>query len=189
MSLSSLHEKNEPEPWYKQFWPWFLIALPGSVVIAAIATLYIAIQNPQPLVKEEYYKDGLAINRDMEKELAAARAGLQAHLSFSEDKRIINIALSRLKENMPLPEQIYLAFIHPADDTLDINLLLNLDQDSLNRGTLYSGIIDNGIATQIGAQRWYIQIEPSTNDKNGLWLLKGEIPSGTTSAVIGETLE
>ena len=28
-------------PWYRQFWPWFLIALPGTVVVAAIGTLVI----------------------------------------------------------------------------------------------------------------------------------------------------
>ena len=29
-------------PWYRQFWPWFLIVLPGSVVVAALTTVYIA---------------------------------------------------------------------------------------------------------------------------------------------------
>ncbi len=26
-------------PWYKQFWPWFLIALPASVVVASLITV------------------------------------------------------------------------------------------------------------------------------------------------------
>ncbi|MFT7320700.1 FixH family protein, partial [Congregibacter sp.] len=34
--------QEHEEPWYQQFWPWFLIALPGSVVIAGLSTLYIA---------------------------------------------------------------------------------------------------------------------------------------------------
>ena len=44
------------EPWYKQFWPWFIIALPASVVIASFVTLWIAISNPDYLVvdDEEY---------------------------------------------------------------------------------------------------------------------------------------
>lgn len=38
------------EPWYKQFWPWFIIALPASVVIASFFTLYLAVSNPDQLV-------------------------------------------------------------------------------------------------------------------------------------------
>ena len=38
------------EPWYKQFWPWFIIALPASVVVASFFTLYLAISNPDHLV-------------------------------------------------------------------------------------------------------------------------------------------
>ncbi len=29
--------------WYRQFWPWFLIALPATAVIASLVTLWIAI--------------------------------------------------------------------------------------------------------------------------------------------------
>jgi len=43
-------------PWYKQFWPWFIIALPASAVIAGFYTLWLAISNPDHLVvdDEEY---------------------------------------------------------------------------------------------------------------------------------------
>ena len=46
---------QEP-PWYKQFWPWFIIALPASVVVASFFTLWLAISNPDQLVvdDEEY---------------------------------------------------------------------------------------------------------------------------------------
>lgn len=40
-------------PWYKQFWPWFIIALPASVVIASFFTLWLAISNPDYLVVDE----------------------------------------------------------------------------------------------------------------------------------------
>ena len=40
-------------PWYKQFWPWFIIALPASAVIASFFTLWLAISNPDYLVVEE----------------------------------------------------------------------------------------------------------------------------------------
>jgi hypothetical protein len=43
----------EIEPWYKQFWPWFIIALPASVVVASFFTLWLAISNPDQLVLDE----------------------------------------------------------------------------------------------------------------------------------------
>lgn len=45
-------------PWYKQFWPWFIIALPASVVVASFFTLWLAISNPDHLVvDEEEYRE------------------------------------------------------------------------------------------------------------------------------------
>jgi len=53
-------KKNTPDPvsdeflpWYKQFWPWFIIALPASVVVASFFTLWLAISNPDHLVVDD----------------------------------------------------------------------------------------------------------------------------------------
>ena len=40
-------------PWYRQFWPWFIIALPASAVVASFITLWLAISNPDQLVIED----------------------------------------------------------------------------------------------------------------------------------------
>jgi len=54
--MSNRHKQKStplPEnylPWYRQFWPWFIIALPASVVVASFITLWLAISNPDPLV-------------------------------------------------------------------------------------------------------------------------------------------
>ena len=40
------------EPWYRQGWPWFLIAFPATAVVAGIATLVIAIQTFDGMVVE-----------------------------------------------------------------------------------------------------------------------------------------
>lgn len=56
---------GEDTPWYKQFWPWFIIALPASVVVASFYTLYLAISNP----------DGLVLTED---EYQRVRSGLKA---------------------------------------------------------------------------------------------------------------
>lgn len=48
-------------PWYRQFWPWFLILLPASAVIAGFFTLYLAMQAPDRIIKGEYETLGKTI--------------------------------------------------------------------------------------------------------------------------------
>lgn len=50
-----MKEQNST-PWYKQFWPWFLIALPGSVVIASFITIGIAVENAPTITDREIGK-------------------------------------------------------------------------------------------------------------------------------------
>jgi FixH len=40
------HVTTEP-PWYQQFWPWLLIALPASAVLACAVTVWLIIKNPE----------------------------------------------------------------------------------------------------------------------------------------------
>ena len=74
--------REDTEPWYRQFWPWFLIVLPGTVVVAALSTVYIATRHADDLVVDDYYKTGLAINRQLEKERTAQARGITAELTL-----------------------------------------------------------------------------------------------------------
>lgn len=55
MSITNSHNHaiKQSAPWFKQFWPWFLIALPGSVVLASIFTLYLAVQHAPVVIKKD----------------------------------------------------------------------------------------------------------------------------------------
>jgi len=44
------YETGHNLPWYRQFWPWFIIALPTSAVIASFVSLWLAVSNPDHLV-------------------------------------------------------------------------------------------------------------------------------------------
>ncbi|HEY8384782.1 MAG TPA: FixH family protein, partial [Porticoccaceae bacterium] len=56
---------DDIKPWYRQFWPWFLITLPGIVVIAALYTVYIAFTHADAVVVDDYYTQGRAINASL----------------------------------------------------------------------------------------------------------------------------
>ena len=60
-------------PWYREPWPWILISGPAIVVVAGFYTLYLAVVGADPLVVDNYYKEGLAINRVLERDQAAVQ--------------------------------------------------------------------------------------------------------------------
>jgi hypothetical protein len=74
----SLIEKSQEPPWYRQFWPWFIIALPASAVIASLITFYLAVSRPDYVVieDEEY--------RQLKSELKA-QAPAQENTSQQDD--------------------------------------------------------------------------------------------------------
>jgi len=53
------YQPNSPQsadqalPWYRQFWPWFIIALPTAAVIGSFISLWLAVSHPDFLVVTE----------------------------------------------------------------------------------------------------------------------------------------
>ena len=83
---------NTVTPWYKQFWPWVLIGLPTSVVIASITTYFLAINGMDSVISKDYYKEGLAVNADLERDKKAAALGLSADIAI--DGQNVTMSLS-----------------------------------------------------------------------------------------------
>jgi len=155
--LDELTEHSEIiPPWYKQFWPWFIISFPASAVIAGLITVYIAFENADSLVVDDYYKSGLAINTQIKQRKYAANLGYAAILRRMPDNRLF------LKFDNASPEidSINLSWVHPVDGTKDFSLQLKKQQDGS-----YQARSDNELNG-----RWYLRL--SDNDK---WLLKSEI--------------
>jgi hypothetical protein len=45
-------------PWYKEPWPWVIIAIPLAAVIMGVITFYLAVSHPDYLVvEEEQYRE------------------------------------------------------------------------------------------------------------------------------------
>ena len=59
-------------PWYRQFWPWVLISIPATTVVACMVMISLAVMSDDGLVSDNYYREGLAIND----KLAPAKKGI-----------------------------------------------------------------------------------------------------------------
>ncbi|MBW8191512.1 FixH family protein [Neiella marina] len=74
----------DTKPWYKQFWPWFILAFPLSAVVACFVTLFIFLGAQPDMVVDDYYKKGKAINFQKEKQSAALDLGLSAAVEITD---------------------------------------------------------------------------------------------------------
>ena len=54
-----------PAPWWTFGYVWLVIAGPAAVVLASIATVWLTLAFPETLVAEDYYRQGLDINRTL----------------------------------------------------------------------------------------------------------------------------
>jgi len=43
-------EQRDTKPWYRYFWPWFIIVLLGSAVCGGLFTLYLAVSTSEPVL-------------------------------------------------------------------------------------------------------------------------------------------
>lgn len=112
-------------PWYRQFWPWFIMALPASAVVASFATLAIALHNPDPLVRDDWYAHGSRINETLQRERTAAELGIHAALQLDESGRSVFATLAA----SDVPASLDLMLRHPTRAQRDITLTLQRGND------------------------------------------------------------
>lgn len=94
-------------PWYRQRWPWLLIAGPATVVVAGAVTVWLAIRSDDGLVADDYYKQGLGINRQLARDQAAH------DLSLAGELRLLPGAVRvTLRATSALPDRITVRFAH-----------------------------------------------------------------------------
>ena len=63
---------KSPQPWWKFGYVWLVVAGPAIVVVAAFVTLYLAVTRPDPVIAEDYYRQGIEINKTLGDDAQAA---------------------------------------------------------------------------------------------------------------------
>lgn len=151
-------QDNTTTPWYRQFWPWLLISIPGITVIAGIATIWLASSEPVALVRDDYYKEGMAVNRVLAKARAAQERGLSVQLEFDAAGQGV---IAKMSGDFSGSE-VQLDFIHPLEIDRDQSVTLHKQENGDFVGPL-----------PVKPDRWYLQLEGS--GQGSPWRLKGEI--------------
>lgn len=142
-------------PWYRERWPWILMAGPAAVVVAGGITMWIAFSTNDGLVAEDYYKQGLAINKLIAREEAARKLGIAVSISLGKNKLTVN-----LKGEAPPALFVHLAHATRAGHDLRLRLAPS------GRGVYEAPL------PPLPAGRWHVAIE----DPRRAWRVEREIP-------------
>jgi hypothetical protein len=70
-----------PDPgirWWNYGHVWLVVAGPAVVVVASFVTLYIAVTRPDPVISEDYYQQGIEINKTLNDHASNLAPALQA---------------------------------------------------------------------------------------------------------------
>lgn len=107
------------KPWYRQLWPWLLISLPASAVVAGFVTLGLALHTDDSLVVDDYYRQGKAINRELGRDRHAAEIGLAAEFSSAPDGLRLRLSARTLPD---LPQKLPVQLVHGTRANFDRTL-------------------------------------------------------------------
>jgi hypothetical protein len=109
--------ETPPKRWYREPWPWILMAGPFVVIVAAFVTAWIAVTTSDPLVTDDYYKQGLAVDQTIARSRLATERGVEARFKLTSDG--IDIQLASVTPLDSRPAALTLTLSHPTRAGLD----------------------------------------------------------------------
>lgn len=162
---SSFPVERPARRWYREPWPWLLMAGPFVVIVASLASAWLALKSDDGVVAQDYYQQGLRINQRLkhaaanpERELGAtitvgAGGGVRVHMEGGGTGAG--------------PQSLRLTLARPAASARDEIVILKPGPDGDYVGTL-------------GAQkpgRWIVTLE------SGAWRLPTTTVAGPQSEI------
>jgi hypothetical protein len=141
------------KPWYRHRWPWLLISGPAAAIVAGAVTTWIAFSSADALVAEDYYKQGMAINRLLAKEERARQLGIDLDLQIAPTRITVQLRGTE-------PEALFVHLAHATRAGHDQRLRL---------APTHAGIYEAELPA-LPPGRWHIVIE----DPRSTWRIVKE---------------
>lgn len=139
---------NEIRPWYRYPFVWMIIAIPFSAVVMGIVMIWLAVTTDDGLVADDYYKQGMAINRDLHRDTVAQEKGISATLEMDNLDGWVKLKLDK-GALQDYPDTLLLKLQYATHDHNDVQVVLNHGQDDQ-----YIGIIKKPLTKG----KWYIEL-------------------------------
>lgn len=159
--------RTDAAPWYRHFWPWFLISIPAAAVAGSILTGILAGRTKDSLVTDDWYREGKTINRTLARDQIAQRLSISAELRI--DERSGEVALELEGDSVDALHALSLELSHPTLASRDRQVLLRRGEGSaVFRGRLPPSL----------SGRWYATLSPPPGSSSAVsepWRLREEI--------------
>lgn len=134
------------QAWYRHGWPWVLIGIPFAAVLFGVFMVVVAAVYPDDLVADDYYKDGMAINRDLEMDEKAKALGIRASATVL-DEGTVSFVIDGARDSAVL-----MNLYHVTDRARDASLVLYPEG-----GRVYRSVEPIPVATAEPGV-WYIEL-------------------------------
>ena len=145
-------------PWYREPLPWLLMAGPLLVVIASFVSAWLAVKSDDGLVTEDYYRQGLAIQRTLLLSERARTLGVRADVRIVDEQLVVRLRAA--DHGFVPPGELLATLSHPTRAGLDQSIRLS------RRGDIYLGKVR--LPT---AGHWLLLLE----DEQKTWRLLGNL--------------
>jgi hypothetical protein len=151
-----------PRPWYRQFWPWFVMLPPAAAVVGGLITAWVA-GGPPALVVDDYGEIAMATQQRAARDQRAAELGLGASLKLDgaplAGPVAVTVELSASAADFEPPPALQLQLVDPTRPAMDRAVDLPAVAGA------YRGQVD------WGGGRTYVQL----GDPDETWRLTGEL--------------
>lgn len=152
-------------PWYKQFWPWFVIALLATAVVASLNMVFLAFSTTDSLVTEAPEGMDVVAERHLAAERLARNLGLDATLDIDLETGAIT-AVVKSTSISEWPKALLLEFSHPTHSARDVKISLTAGIPDELGHPIWVGHV---VAVPNG--RHYLVLSPADSED---WRLNGE---------------
>ena len=155
--MQAIPQRKTPAvPWYREPWPWLLMSGPATVVVAGVYTTILAFATSDGLAADDYYKQGLAINKTLKRQERARQLGLGASVAYSAASGQVRVTLSGAQH----PPKMLLRLIHPTRAGMDQRIELAHSQN---------GVYEAATSMPAGTTRWNAVLETAEWRLVGVW--------------------
>ncbi len=134
------------KPWYREPWPWLLMSGPAIVVVAGIFTAYLAVRTHDGLVVDDYYKQGLTVNKDLSRDTTAKMAGYRAEGIIDASLARVTLTVTGLPPNL---QDLTLKLSRATVSGYDRRIQLQRSNQNIFIGAL----------APLQAGKWYVTLE------------------------------
>lgn len=149
-------QKTKKDLWYKEPWMLLVVGGPVIVVIAAIATFFIAWHGADKVVTKDYYKQAQNINKDIFKDAKAGEYKIQAEAKLDGASGKLQL---HIKGNTKLPATLLFSASISSAMSSEFETLQKVTISQVQPG-LYEGVITDMSQTGLpGNKLWHVKVE------------------------------